>query len=154
MHGIKIAICALFLLNVACDQTSQTKAQSIVLGAGPRGVDMNTALAVMVNPPVNFRCSFQGPGKRAFVIYHLVANQWTPMMSCNNGSGSDIVGRLTADEQDSRRLITGWYELGQGWQQCDIRGLKSDEHAEYLSCRTPDGWSSTFACAKGQCASP
>ena len=148
---VKIAICALFLFCVACDQT---KAKTIVPGAGPRGVDMNTALAVEVNAPVDFKCSFQGQGYRAFVIYQMVSNQWKPVRSCNNGTGSDIVGHLDADDPNPRRLITGWYEMGKGWQQCDIRGWKSDENAEYLSCRTSDGRSSIFACAKGRCADP
>ena len=148
---VKIAICALFLFCVACDQT---KAKTIVPGAGPKGVDMNTALAVVVNAPLDFTCTFQGQGYRAFVIYHLVSNQWKPVRSCNNGAGNTIVGHLAADDPNPRRLITGWYEMGKGWQQCDIRGWKSDQNAEYLSCRTPDGRSSMFACAKGRCASP
>jgi len=150
----RIAISVLFLLCVACGQASQTKAKTIVPGAGPRGVDMNTDIAVVVNPPVDFKCSFQGKGKKAFVIYRLVSDQWKPMMSCNNGSASDVLGHLVAEDPDPRRLITGWYEMGKGWQQCDIRGWKSDANAEYLSCRTSDGRSSTFACAKGRCASP
>jgi len=150
----RIAICALFLFCVACGQASHTNTKTIVPGAGPKGVDMNTDLAVVVNPPVDFKCSFQGGGKRAFVMYRLVSNQWKPMMSCNNATGSDIVGRLVAEDPDPQRLITGWYELGKGWQQCDIRGWKSDGNAPYLSCRTSDGWSSTFACTKGRCASP
>jgi hypothetical protein len=150
----RIAVCVLFLLCVACGQASPTKAKTIVPGAGPRGVDMDTALAVAVNAPVDFRCSFQGGGKRAFVIYRLVSDQWKPMMSCNNGTGSDILGHLTAEDPDPRRLITGWYEVGKGWQQCDIRGWKSEGNAPSLSCRTAEGWLSTFACAKGQCLSP
>src|SRR5439155_22411435 len=87
----RIAVGVLLLLCVACGQASQTKANTIVPGAGPRGVDMDTALAVAVNAPVDFRCSFQGGGKRAFVIYRVVSDQWKPMMSCNNGTGSDIL---------------------------------------------------------------
>ena len=110
----RIAISVLFLLCVACGQASQTKAKTIVPGAGPRGVDMNTDIAVVVNPPVDFKCSFQGGGKKAFVIYRLVSDQWKPMMSCNNGSASDVLGHLVAEDPDPRRLITGWYEIGQG----------------------------------------
>jgi len=76
----RIAISVLCLLCVACGQASQTKAKTIVPGAGPRGVDMNTDIAVVVNPPVDFKCSFQGGGKKAFVIYRLVSDQWKPMM--------------------------------------------------------------------------
>src|SRR5438093_9704492 len=107
----RIAISVLCLLCVACGQASQTKAKTIVPGAGPRGVDMNTDIAVVVNPPVDFKCSFQGGGKKAFVIYRLVSDQWKPMMSCNNGSASDVLGRLVAEDPAPRRLITGWYEI-------------------------------------------
>jgi len=150
----RIAICALFFFCAACGQASHTNTKTIVPGAGPKGVDMNTDLAVVVNPPLDFKCSFQGGGKRAFVMYRLVSNQWKPMMSCNNATGSDVLGHLVAEAPDPQRLITGWYEMGQGWQQCDIRGWKSDGSSPFLSCRTPDGWSSTFACTKGRCASP
>ncbi len=150
----RIAVCALFLLCVASGQASQTNTKTIVPGAGPRGVDMNTALAVVVKAPVDFKCVFKGRGNQAFVVYHLVSDQWKPMQSCNNGAGPERLGSLIADERDPRRLITGWYELGKGWQQCDIRGWKSDGSAPYLSCRSADGWSFTFTCTKGQCASP
>ena len=131
-----------------------TKAKTVVPGAGPRGVDMNTALAVVVKAPVDFKCGFKGRGNQAFVIYHLVSGQWKPMQSCNNGAGPERLGSLIADERDPRRLITGWYELGKGWQQCDFRGWKSDGSAPYLSCGSADGWSFTFTCIKGQCANP
>nr|MBI3612921.1 hypothetical protein [Nitrospirota bacterium] len=150
----RITIAVLFLLCVACGQASQAQAGTIVSGAGPRGVDMNTALAVVVKAPVAFKCTFKGRGDQAFVAYHFVSNQWKPMRSCNNGAGPEIAGSLIADEPDSRRLITGWYNRGAGWKQCDIRGWKGDEKAPYLTCSMPDGSSSTFACIKGQCTKP
>ena len=146
----KIIMGILFLFCVACDQKTGT----IVPKAGPRGVDMNTALAVVVKAPVDFRCSFKGSGEQAFAMYHFVSKQWTPMRSCNNGAGSEAVGSLIADEPNPRRLITGWYNHGAGWKQCDVREWKRDGTAPYLACSMPGGWSSTFACAKGQCAKP
>ena len=147
----RIAIAVLFLLCVACDQT---KTGTTVRAAGPRGVDMNTALAVEVKAPVAFGCTFKGRGDQAFVMYQFVSNQWKPVRSCNNGAGSEAVGSLIADEPDSRRLVTGWYDHGAGWKQCDVRGWKSDGKAPYLTCSMPDGWASTFACTKGQCTKP
>ena len=150
----KGSIAALVLLFMVWGQVSQAKEKTIVPGAGPRGVDMNTALAVAVKAPVEFQCTFKGRGSQAFVMYHLVANQWKAVRSCNNGAGSEAVGNLIADEPDSRRLVTGWYDHGAGWKQCDVRGWKSDGKAPYLTCSMPDGWASTFACTKGQCTKP
>lgn len=152
----KITIAVLFLFCVACGQASQAHAGTIVSGAGPRGVDMNTALAVEVRAPVEFTCSFSPKyGNKAFVMYHRVSNQWKPMRSCNNGAGNEAPpGSLAADNPDPRRLITGWYERNAVWKQCDIRGWKSDGKARYLACPEPDGSSSTFACIKGSCTKP
>jgi hypothetical protein len=151
----RITIVVLFFLCVAWAQVAQAAAGTIVSGAGPRGVDMNTALAVEVNAPVDFMCAFSPkPGKKAFVMYRLVSNQWKPVRSCNNGAGNETGASLAADNQDPRRLITGWYEQNAVWKQCDVRGWKRDGKAPYLTCLMPDGSSSTFACIKGRCAKP
>lgn len=151
----KITIAVLFLLCVGCDQAAQAAGRAIVQGAGPRGVDMNTALAVEVRAPVDFTCSFSlQHGNKAFVMYRLVSNQWKPVRSCNNGAGNETGATLAADNQDPRRLITGWYEQHAVWKQCDVRGWKRDGKAPYLTCLMPDGSSSTFACIKGSCTKP
>jgi hypothetical protein len=150
----KVTIAVLFLLFVACDQATQAIGGTIVQRAGPKGADMNTALAASVKAPLEFRCVFKGRGDQAFVMYHLVANQWKAMQSCNNGAGPAAEGSLLANEPDPRRLITGWYNQGAGWKQCDIKGWHNDGKAPYLVCKMPDGWSSTFACTKGQCTKP
>jgi len=150
----KITIAVLFLLCLICNQAAQAKEKTIVQGAGPRGVDMNTALAVEVKAPVEFRCTFKGRGDQAFVMYHVVSKQWQPVRSCNNGAGNDAGGRLLADEPDPRRLVTGWYDHKAGWKQCDLGEWKSDGKVPYLACSMPDGVSSTFACIKGSCTKP
>ena len=151
----RITIPVLFLLCVACGLVSQAQAGTIVSGAGPRGVDMDTALAVEVKAPVDFLCSFSPTyGNKAFVMYHLASKQWKPVRSCNNGAGNETGARLAADNQDPRRLITGWYEQNAVWKQCDVRGWKRDGKAPYLTCSMPDGSSSTFACIKGSCTKP
>lgn len=151
----KIAIAVLFLLCLIWDQVAQAKEKTIVQGAGPRGVDMNTALAVEVKAPVDFTCSFSPQrGNKAFVMYRLVSKQWKPVRSCNNGAGNETGASLAADNQDPRRLITGWYEQNAVWKQCDVKGWKRDGKAPYLTCSMPDGSSSTFACIKGSCTKP
>ena len=150
----RIIIVVLFLLCVGCDQASQAAGGTIVKGAGPRGVDMNTALAVEMKAPVEFKCTFKGRGDQAFVMYHVVSKQWQPVRSCNNGAGPEIAGSLLADEPDPRRLVTGWYDHKKGWKQCDLGRWKSDGKVPYLACPMPDGVSSTFACIKGSCTKP
>lgn len=149
---LKLTLCSLLLLCAGCALAPQ---RPILLNDGPRGVPASIELAEVVTGEFELNCMFKGGGSKAFVIYHLAGDQWRPMMTCNNGAGNHAPRQFVhANDPDSRRIITGWYVQGIVWKQCDIRGWTIDRDVKYLSCTTPDGYSSTLTCLVSQCTEP
>ena len=152
----RTATCLLLLLCTACSPAPTITPTTTIPGAGPRGADVSIELGEEVRGAFELNCAFQGGGGRAIVLYYRQVNkEWRPMLSCNNGAGPHApIQRVPAEDADTTRIMTGWYTEGSAWKQCDMRGWKRDEHSEFLSCRTPDGWAITFTCATGRCPKP
>jgi hypothetical protein len=150
--GRRCLVCALLLLSAGC---ALAPPRPIVLDNGPRGVPASIELAEVVKGEFVLNCTFEGGGLKAFVIYHLAEDQWKPMKTCNNGAGNHAPRQFVhANDSDPRRIITGWYTADSIWKQCDIRGWTIEGNVKYLSCRTPDGYSSTLTCPINQCTEP
>lgn len=150
--GRRCLVCALLLLSAGC---ALAPPRPIVLDNGPRGVPANIELAEVVAGEFVLNCTFEGGGLQAFVIYHLAEDHWKPMMTCNNGIGRHAPRQFVhANDPDPRRIITGWYTQNSIWKQCDIKGWIIEGTIKYLSCKTPDGYSSTLTCPISQCAEP
>ena len=121
---------------------------------GPGPTKVNTKLGVVVEGPFDMTCTFLGRSKKVFIIYYHVSEEWEPKQSCNDGAGSESSHHVAAGKGDPKLMITGWYDDGQGWKQCHLKGWRADPKGASLSCQTPSGGTMTVTCTKGRCARP
>ena len=121
---------------------------------GPGLTKMDAKLGVVVKGPFDMTCTFLGRSKKVIIVYRPASKEWEPKLSCNDGAGIQIARHVPADGRDTRLMITGWYDDGQGWQQCELKGWGDDPKGKSLSCQTPSGGTMTVTCTKGQCAKP
>lgn len=122
---------------------------------GPGSTKMNAQLGVVVEGSFDMTCTFLGRSKKVVIVYRRLSKEiWEPKLSCNDGAGSQIARHVPVDGRDPRLMITGWYDDGQGWKQCDLKGWRDDPKGKSLSCQTPSGGTMTVTCTKGRCAKP
>ena len=121
---------------------------------GPGNTKMNAKFGVVVEGPFDMTCVFLGRNKKVIIVYRHASKEWEAKLSCNDGAGSRNASHVPADGRDPRLMITGWYDDGQGWKQCDLKGWRDDPDGKSLSCQTPSGGTMTVTCTKGRCAKP
>ena len=122
---------------------------------GPGSTRMNAQLGVVVVGPFDMTCTFLGRSRKVVIVYRRLSKEiWEPKLSCNDGAGSQTDRHVPVDGRDPRLMITGWYDDGQGWKQCDLKGWRDAPKGKSLSCQTPSGGTMTVTCTKGQCAKP
>ncbi len=121
---------------------------------GPGNTKMDAKLGMVVEGPFEMICTFLGRSKKVIIVYRHGSKEWGPKLSCNDGAGSQIARHVPADGRDPQLMITGWYDDGQGWKQCELKGWRNDPKGKSLSCQTPSGGTMTVTCTKGQCAKP
>jgi hypothetical protein len=122
---------------------------------GPGSTKMNAKLGTVVEGPFDMTCTFLGRSKKVVIVYRRLSKEiWEPKLSCNDGAGSQVARHVPVAGRDPRLMITGWYDDGQGWKQCDLTGWSDDPKGKSLSCQTPSGGTLTVTCTKGRCAKP
>jgi hypothetical protein len=122
---------------------------------GPGPTRMNPKLGVVVDGPFDMTCSFLGRDKKVVLIYRRLSKEiWEPKQSCNDGAGIESSHHVAPGKGNPKLMITGWYDDGQGWKQCHLKGWRADPRGTSLSCQTPSGGMMTVTCTKGRCARP
>jgi len=122
---------------------------------GPGHTKMNPKFGVLVDGPFDMICSFLGRDKKVVLVYRRLSKEiWEPKQSCNDGAGSESSHHVDMGKGDPKLMITGWYDDGQGWKQCPLKGWRADPKGTSLSCQTPNGGTMTVTCTKGRCARP
>jgi hypothetical protein len=122
---------------------------------GPGHTQMDPKLGAQVAGPFDMTCTFLGRSKKVVIVYRRLSKEiWEPKQSCNDGAGIESSHHVAPGKGDPRLMITGWYNDGQGWKQCDLKGWKDDPKGKSLSCQTPSGGTMTVTCTKGRCAQP
>lgn len=121
---------------------------------GPGNAKLNPKLGMVVEGSFDMTCTFTGRGKKVILLYHRVAKDWEPKLSCNDTAGNPTSRHVPVDGSDARRMITGWYENGNHWRQCDFQKWSVDANGSYLSCKTPQGGTLKLKCDTGKCAKP
>lgn len=142
-------LCGLMIMGVAFFAYTSVEA-----GHGPGNAKLNPKLGMMVDGSFDMTCAFFGGDIKVAVIYHRVAKEWEPKLSCNDTAGNPTSRNVPADKSDPQLMITGWYADGKRWKQCDFKKWRDDPNGRYLSCQTPKGGTLKLTCATGKCAKP